>query len=580
MLDQNKKENPWRWVPSLYFAEGLPYIIVMSLSVIMYKRLGISNIDIALYTSWLYLPWVIKPFWSPFVESFSTKRHWILLCQLLIGAGFGGIALTIQMDNFFQYSLALFWLLAFSSATHDIAADGFYILSLNKHHQTWFVGIRSTFYRGAVIFGQGILIIIAGYVESHTGLPPIQIEISSTTSANSARLEISAPIQKDEQKLLAHPSRLEIQILNKQDGQMLVNQAQEWNINHQFINGQRFDKRNDAKILNGNIGILRLRLALPLEKGKTIRASISHEGNKDIKLLGPELITFTHKNWNQDVMVLVQLDPNLKEISHANLIVRAGNIALAWSLTLLLACSLFTLLVIYHFFALPKNEVTIQKTRDSFLVVLKGMNNIFLSFFQRKGILSILAFLLLYRFSEAQLLKLAAPFLLDSRSTGGLQMSTGEVGWAYGTAGILALTIGGLCGGFVAAKQGLRAWLWPMALAINIPNIVYYLLATYTPTDLLIINTAIFIEQFGYGFGFSAYLLFMISIASGKHATAHFAIGTGFMALGMMLPGMISGWIQDSLGYQQFFGWVMLATIPSLIVTSFISVDSEFGNKL
>ncbi len=160
-----KKPRPWTWIPSLYFASGLPYVVVMSVSVIMYKRLGLSNTDIALYTSWLYLPWVIKPLWSPFVDILRTKRSWIVAMQLLIGAGLGGVALTLPAHDFFKYSLAFLWLVAFSSATHDIAADGFYMLGLSKHDQTWFVGIRSTFYRLAMIAGQGVLIMLAGALE-------------------------------------------------------------------------------------------------------------------------------------------------------------------------------------------------------------------------------------------------------------------------------------------------------------------------------------------------------------------------------------------------------------------------------
>ena len=158
----NKKRNAWSWIPSLYFAEGLPYVVIMSVSVIMYKRMGISNSDIALYTSWLYLPWVIKPLWSPVVDLFKTKRKWIVIMQLVIGAGMGGVALTIPMSSFFQYTLLFFWLMAFSSATHDIAADGFYMLALDESKQAFFVGIRSTFYRMAMIAGQGFLIMLAG----------------------------------------------------------------------------------------------------------------------------------------------------------------------------------------------------------------------------------------------------------------------------------------------------------------------------------------------------------------------------------------------------------------------------------
>lgn len=164
-----RTRSPWYWVPSLYFAEGLPYVAVMILSLVMYKRMGISNTEMALYTSWLNLPWVIKPLWSPFVDLLRTKRWWIVTTQLLLGAGLAGIAFTIPTSHFFQTTLAVFWLVAFSSATHDIAADGFYMLGLTPHQQAFFVGIRSTFYRFATIAGQGLLIMLAGWLEEMTG---------------------------------------------------------------------------------------------------------------------------------------------------------------------------------------------------------------------------------------------------------------------------------------------------------------------------------------------------------------------------------------------------------------------------
>src|SRR6266576_5026404 len=181
------RRNPWSWVPSLYLAEGLPYVVVMTVSVIMYKGLGISNTDIALYTSWLYLPWVIKPLWSPVVDILKTRRLWIWVMQLIIGAGLAGVALTIPGSNFFQYTLAFLWLLAFSSATHDIAADGFYMLSTTPSEQAFFVGIRSTFYRISTLSGQGLLVILAGVIQSNTGLPRVEISVSATPGAFTAR---------------------------------------------------------------------------------------------------------------------------------------------------------------------------------------------------------------------------------------------------------------------------------------------------------------------------------------------------------------------------------------------------------
>ena len=422
--------SPWAWIPSLYFAEGLPYVIVMTLAVIMYKRLDISNTDIALYTSWLYLPWVIKPFWSPIVDIIKSKRWWIVAMQTLIGAALAGVAFTIPTTNFFQASLAFFWLLAFSSATHDIAADGFYMYGLDKHKQAYFIGIRSTFYRIAMITGQGLLIILAGYLE-------------------------------------------------------------------------------------------------------------------EIKLFGQ-----TEKS-----------------------------IPLAWSLTFVFITISFLIIALYHKFALPKPNDDNERNIKSFNDVFNDFGETFRSFFAKKNILTIIGMLLFYRLGESQLVKMASPFLLDGKDLGGLALSTSEVGIIYGTIGIISLTIGGILGGYLASKYGLKFWIWWMVLAINLPNLVYVYLSQALPDSFFLISVSVAIEQFGYGFGFTAYMLYQIYVSEGKHKTAHFAFCTGFMALGMMLPGMASGWIQELIGYQHFFIWVILCTIPSFIMVKMIKIDPKFGIK-
>lgn len=439
-VQTQKKQSPWSWVPSLYFASGLPYVVVMSMSVIMFKKLGISNTDIALYTSWLYLPWVIKPFWSPLVDILKTRRSWIIATELLIGAGLGGVALTIPTDDFLRNTLAFLWLLAFSSATHDIAADGFYMLGLSKHDQTWFVGIRSTFYRLSTIAGQGLLIMLAGVLE----------EILSASS--------------DE--------------------------------------------------------------------------AVTQAG--------------------------ASIDPG---------------IALAWTITFYVMAGLFIAFCAWHRFALPRPVDDLPKLHQTYAGIMREFYLTFVGFFGKPKIGLVLAFLLLFRFSEAQLAKMAAPFLLDSPEVGGLALSTTQVGFAYGTIGVLMLTLGGLLGGFMAARDGLKYWLVWMVLAINLPNAVYIFLSTAMPDSMLVINLAIGVEQFGYGFGFAAYMLYMLYISHGPHQTAHYAICTGFMALGMMIPGMFSGWLQELIGYQYFFIWVLVATIPSFIVTFLIPLDRSFGRK-
>jgi len=414
--------NPWYWVPSLYLAEGLPYVVVMTVSVIMYKRLNLSNTEIALYTSWLYLPWVMKPFWSPVVDLLKTKRFWILIMQFFIGAGLAGVALTIPVDNFIKYTLAFFWLLAFSSATHDIAADGFYMLALDDHQQAWFVGVRNTFYRIAFISGQGLLVMVAGQLEEST-----------------------------------------------------------------------------------------------------------------------------------------------------------GDIPYSWMITFIILAGLFLLFLTYHIFILPHPPKDVVRNKEKYTNFISGYLKTFAAFFKREKIFIIIIFILLFRFGEAQLVKLASPFLLDPKEVGGLALSTTQVGFVYGTVGIIALTIGGLLGGFAAAKQGLKFWIWWMLIAINIPDVVYIFLAYTQTSNFILINICVAVEQFGYGFGFTAFLIYLIYISEGKFKTSHYAIATGFMALGMMLPGMFSGWVQETIGYKNFFIWVLISTIPVFLITKFIPLDPEFG---
>ncbi|MDI6762552.1 MAG: MFS transporter [Thermodesulfobacteriota bacterium] len=416
--------NPWAWVPSLYIAEGIPYTMAMTVSVVLYKRLGISNTDIAFYTSWLYLPWVIKPLWSPFVDLSRTKRYWILLTQLVIGASLASVAFTIPTSRFFQYTLAFFWLMAFSSATHDIAADGFYMLGLREHHQAAFVGVRTTFYRISMIATQGGLVILAGTLE-----------------------------------------------------------------------GSGYD------------------------------------------------------------------------------------IPMAWAIALFVSACSFSTLLLYHSFILPYPDSDRQACRKSSTSFTLEFLHTFGLFFRKKGIVTILVFLLFYRFAETQIVKIIAPFLLDPRTKGGLGLTTSEVGIIYGTVGIISLMLGGLLGGYAIYRKGLKFWIWIMVCAVHLPDLVYVYLSQALPDNFYLINLCVAVEQFGYGFGFTAYTMFMIMVSEGEYKTVHYAIATGIMALGMMVPAMFSGWLQEQMGYSNFFLWVMAATIPGFIVTGLIKIDPEFGKK-
>lgn len=417
--------NPWAWIPTLYFAQGIPYVVVMTLSVIMYKNMGVNNTDIALYTSWLYLPWVIKPFWSPLIELFSTKRVWIVALQFAVGAALACVALTIPGPGYFKMTLAVFWLMAFASASHDIAADGFYMLALPEHSQAAFVGVRSTFYRLANIGGQGGLVYLAGELQERT-----------------------------------------------------------------------------------------------------------------------------------------------------------GSMQTAWSLVFGVLTALFVVIGLYHWLVLPRTTADVRGTGHARPTELaRAFLQVFAAFFKRPGILVVIGFLLLYRFPEAQLLKLATPFLLDKPELGGLGLSTKAVGIAYGTVGLTALTLGGLLGGWVISKVGLKRALWPLILLMHVPNAVFVYLAMAQPQDVVIVSAALAVEQFGYGLGFTAYLMYMILVSNGPHKTAHYAICTGFMALGMMLPGMWSGWLQQLLGYLPFFIWVMAASIASFTMAALIDIPEDFGKK-
>jgi PAT family beta-lactamase induction signal transducer AmpG len=422
MQKAQSKSRPWLWVPSLYFGQAIPYVVVMILSVIMYKANGISNTDIALYTSWLYLPWVIKPLWSPFVDMFRTKRFWIVSLQLVIGAALALVALTTHLPTFFQMSLAVLWLMAFSSATHDIAADGFYMLGLRQQQQAAFVGVRSTFYRIGMLAGQGALVYLAGQLTERT-----------------------------------------------------------------------------------------------------------------------------------------------------------GDVRFAWSVVFLILAAMFAALCVYHHLVLPRPLEDRAVARGG--NPLRDFFATFAQFFNRRDIWLILGFILTFRLGESQLLKLAAPFLMDPVGKGGLGMTTSQVGIAYSTVGVIALTLGGLLGGYVISRLGLKRCLWLMVLSVHIPDLVFVYLASVLPQNFYLVSACLALEQFGYGFGFTAMMMYMIMVADGEHKTAHYAICTGLMALGMMVPGMVSGKIQEILGYQHFFIYVCLMTIPHFIMTSLVKIDAEFGKK-
>ena len=582
--EKRRASSPWLWVPSLYFAEGIPYVLVMTLSVIFYKRMGISNAQIALYTSWLYLPWVIKPLWGPVVDILRTKRFWILVMQLCIGAGLAGVAFTIPVERFFQFTLAFFWLLAFSSATHDIAADGFYMLGLSKGDQAYFVGIRSTFYRLAMLTGQGLLVILAGYFEAKTGLPPVEVNVVAVEEATSAAFnpgQLSVQPEAGETYFVtADEVRIGTPNIKESEANSLLTAVDEWNSAHGFYPAEESAGGDAAGTdLTGNVGYTWFRLSEKPEEGESIVLNFSFDkGDKSIALARSYRFDFTEENWDVPAFAVFKLDPKLKKATSASFSGLSGNIRFAWTMVFIVVALLFVGFHIYHRFALPRpeedrpNQIGEGGSMKEFLAT-------FADFFRKKNIGVMLLFLLVYRLGESQLVKLASPFLLDSREADGLGLTTGDLGLIYGTIGIVALSIGGIIGGIAASRRGLKYWLWWMVAAMNLPNLVYVFLSYVMPSSLWVVGASVAVEQFGYGFGFTAYMLYMIYISEGKHKTAHFALTTGFMALGMMIPGMVSGWLQELIGYQHFFIWVMICTIPSFIVIPFLKIDPKFGKK-
>ena len=534
----------------------------------------------------------------------------------MLGAGFAAVGLSIPLPIFFKATLVFFYLVAFSSATHDIAADGFYMLATTEKEQAFFVGVRSTFFRISMITGQGLLVILAGYIQTHTGLPNVELRVTAQPGA--ARVQTLDPEKlppatagEGELRIVIERTALEInpQPRPKAEVRDLMAMANAWNTTNNFVRTQQRAKVTDAKDqrpswwtrtisepfgkllrarfgseargtsdIAGNIGVVSLHLSKPPGKEIVVTPAFK-SGDKSVSLAEGARLVFDDQNWNKSALVVIQLDPKLKTETRAHFEVRSGNIVLSWSTTFAVLVGLFAVFGIYHKFILPFPERDQPGNTQNIGAFIKEFFKTFGAFFSKDQIGVLLLFLLLYRFGEAQLVKMVAPFLLDARELGGLGLTTGQVGFVYGTVGIIALTVGGLFGGFVASKHGLKFWLWPMVLAIHLPDAMFIYLAYAQPDNLAVISAAVAVEQFGYGFGFTAYMLYMIYIARGQHQTAHYAICTGFMAMGMMFPGMWSGWLQELIGYQHFFVWVILATIPSFLVVLFVPLDREFGKK-
>ena len=438
----NTERNPWLWIPTLYFVEGIPYFLVNNISVLMFARMGVPNGQMSLFTSLLYLPWTLKFLWSPFVDIIRTKRWWILTMQTVMSAAFIVLALTMPHPSaqtiasgttpmgLFSFTLLLFIFAAFASATHDIAADGFYMLAQSQSSQAAFVGVRSTFYRLANVFGNGVIVAVAGILETRT-----------------------------------------------------------------------------------------------------------------------------------------------------------GDIPLAWQITVGGSGLLLTALTLYHTWAVPRpvSDSSDRQEESAATVgnIFRDFKNTVVTYFRKPGVWLAVVFMLCYRLPEAFLIKLCSPFLVASRDTGGLGMATAEVGLAYGTLGVIFLLLGGIIGGLMASRVGLKKSIWIMAAFMTLPCFSFVYLAVAQPESFVTICTCIAIEQFSYGFGFTAYMLYMMYFSEGEYKTSHYAFCTCFMALSMMVPGMFAGYLQEWLGYRGFFWMVIVCCLATVAVTlaAYRKIDPEYGKK-
>ncbi|WP_370457836.1 MFS transporter [Dysgonomonas sp. 216] len=328
----------------------------------------------------------------------------------------------------------------------------------------------------------------------------------------------------------------------------------------------------------GNIGVVAIKLsAKPAESENIILNTSLNSGDESISIIHGERLTFNQSNWDKPAYMVFQIDSQLTHASSAQFKGISGNIPFAWSITFLVMAGLFVVLAIYHKYILPKPDSDKAHLQTSAKSILREFRLTFVTFFKKPQALAAIFFMLTFRFSEAQLIKLINPFLLDPQDIGGLGLTTGQVGFVYGTIGIVGLVLGGITGGFAASRGGLRKWLWPMTLSMLLTSATFLYLAYFPTTDLLIINACVFIEQFGYGFGFTAYMLYLMYYSDGEHKTAHYAMCTGLMALGMMIPGMFSGWLQELLGYKHFFIWIMLCGIIPAIAVALLKIDSNYG---
>ena len=425
--------SPFAWVPTLYFAMGLPFVVLNMVYAMMFKNLSISNTEMAFWTSLIMMPWTIKPLWSPVLELYKTKKFFVIVTQILTGCLFGLVVLALQLPNFFAVIIAISAVIALSGATHDIAADGVYMSALSKEEQAMYIGWQGAFYNIAKLAATGGLVALSG------------ILITMFTGDTAGMSEAEA-------------------------------------------------------------------------------AAAAHQGT-----------------------------------------------VYAWMSIMAVIAVFMVLIGIYHIFILPADKPKENAQSRSLGEVMSETMEMFVDLFRKRHIIYYICFIIIYRFAEGFVMKIVPAFLVDDRAKGGLGLSNELTGYLYGGFGSAAFVIGSILAGYYISHNGLQKSLFKLCCVFNFPFVAYTFLAIYQPVDTLVIGGAIVVEYFGYGFGFAGLTLFMMQqIAPGKYQMAHYAFASGIMNLGVMLPGMLSGYISDVLGYQSFFTFVLVCIIPSLLITWFV----------
>lgn len=696
---KGRRISPWAWVPSVNFLQGMQYILVTQMFIVVFYTMGIPNGTAIFWLGLLGLPWTIKPLWGPLVDRYWTKRNWTTTMQLLVGAALLGAAATVVLPDapiaglptFFVATLLVLFVVAFASATHDIACDGYYMIALREKQQAFFVGIRSTAFRVGWIFTLGPLVALADYAQEKTGPSPEYFQVGAVTAADEslALLPELPPATSDgNQRILffvAEPAEAET---GGDDGATEAVESAPAEAPPPV-----YSEARAVDVARGGSGSMFVRLAADPGADKTLTVVLKQiepglAGDvpflefaasffRPKKLIGevkadPTAVRFTSDNWNKPQEIKITVDKKLDQPAAAVFKVTGGNVALGWAVVLLAAGGLYFVLAIYHRFRMPiaRGDAVETANRPPFHVpalavaatilvpfllgytafrvmmqfqstvgphlfgaalsaadavpkdkklydflyklvaiaipsgigfalffvpVLKdytrsffrkmsdvsriGFVDVFTTFFSKPRIGVVISFLLLYRLGEIPLSSLKTPFLLATRENGGIDMTLSEFAFTNSFIYVIALILGGLLSGWLISSFGLKRIIWILVAFMHLPNTGYVFLAHYQPENLVLTNAIIAFESFGYGVGLSAFLMVMILSAQGPYKTAHYALCTGFMALGVMIPQMPSGYIQEVLGYEKFFIMACLLVIPSCFLIPFLPIDTKFGRK-